>query len=71
MVSIKTNIILDSLLLVNFLICALSGFFMRNSFWGMSVREIHFISAKILIFLVLVHIILHWGFIKNILRKND
>ena len=60
MVSYKTNLILDVLLLIVFVVCALSGFFMR--IFG---RETHFISGVVLVLLVVLHLIFHWGQIWN------
>jgi hypothetical protein len=66
MISSKINTIVDILAGISFVICAYSGFYIRDWTFGLNMREIHIISGKILIALVILHLLLHWQFIKNI-----
>ena len=62
----KINTIVDVFLLIDFIICAVSGFMMRNPV--LNFRQIHFISGIVLIVLVVLHLILHYNWIKNLFR---
>ena len=73
---LKTNIIIDILAFIAFIFSALSGIVLLwiaprggSTFLGLLKNGwtgIHNISSMILIILVIIHIILHWNFIKNI-----
>jgi hypothetical protein len=73
MVSPKVNLLINIASFLDFAVCALTGFFMRENISKLNLREIHVFSGKILLFLIVVHLIVHYKWIKNIpsfLRKK-
>ena len=86
----QLNLIIDILLLIDFVLISGLGFLMnyvllpgfkRNevygsnidlTFWGLGRHDwghIHFILSLVFIFLLLLHIVFHWGMIINIYKK--
>lgn len=66
MISRKLNVLLITLLFLSFLICTLSGVFMRSEFFSLNLRQIHSFSAYVFIFLAVLHIISSYPWIKNL-----
>ena len=66
---IKIKFFVDVVILVSFIVTSISAFLGRNG------REIHEISGKIFIIVVIVHFILNWEMFvatgRNLFKKNE
>ncbi|MFH0808582.1 MAG: DUF4405 domain-containing protein [archaeon] len=71
MVSLKTNLILDVLLFIDFLVCVLSGIFMKMRLFVFDFSGIHVLSGVLLIILVLFHFGFHFSSIRYNFFRSD
>ncbi len=73
------NLVLDALILVSFMICTVSGIFVSGAvlptfglyadgyyFWD----PLHATSAKLLLALLLLHVVIHWKWLAGFVRKG-
>ena len=74
------NLVLDALILVAVMTCAVSGIMVSGDvlpafglyaegyyFWG----PLHAASAKLVLALLLVHVVVHWRWIASFVKKKD
>jgi cytochrome b561 len=66
MESQKINLLVNIISFLDFSLCALTGFFMKSREIQLNFKGIHVFTGWILVFLVIVHIILHYSWIKSI-----
>jgi hypothetical protein len=75
MKKLKVKLILDILMFFNFLILAVSGFYLAKKFEERFIflREqwltIHYYAGVILVLLLIIHLCLNWVWIKNMLKS--
>ena len=66
---VKLNYVIDMVMLLVFLICAITGILLLVGVRGITIKDIHNLSGIILLALVIIHFVLHWKWIVCITKQ--